>query len=719
MTAPREPCLDLGGAWSAAPADDALRRVWADPAFEPVGWDQVTVPGHWRSHAVFAEHDGPLLHRRQFETSLPRPEHERRWLEFDGVFSQGDVWLDGTYLGNTEGAFLGHRFEVTEHLRAASEHTLAVEVTSSPVRDPSAKRALTGPWMHGSTLDPMWNPGGIWRPLRIRTTGPIACTRLRVLCTEANERRAVLSLDAGLDAAQAQAAALVTTVGNASHRLEQPLAAGPNRVRWTMTVDNPRRWWPRALGEPFLYDLVVAVADAAGEPSDERRLRIGLRTVSMRDWVLSVNGERLFVKGASALPTRYDLANASATEIADDVTRATELGLDLLRVHAHIARPELYAAADETGLLLWQDLPLQGGYDRSVRRQAITLARGTVDLLGHHPSIALWCGHDEPFAHPVDPAPRSRPGFTVARLVAAQELPTWNRSVLDRSIRRALTGADPSRPVTANSGVLPHPPQLDGSASHFAFGWHHGDTSDLALAARTIPRVVRFVARLGAPAVPDTADFCRPADWPTLDWERLEARHGYDVATFDRRVPPSASTTFAAWRASSQHLQAELVRRQVELLRRLKYRPTGGVIVHALADAHPSIGWGVYDAARHPKLAAAALAAACRPVIVVADLPPHRAEPGTTLALDVHVVSDLRAPLTAARVTATFSGCGPTSTWVFEGDVDADAVVRVGHLRLALPDESGVGTLQLALSYVVDGQTRESGNRYEIVVGPL
>lgn len=713
--------------WAAAPADNDLRRNWADPSFEPSGWEHVEVPGHWRDSAAFASHDGPLLYHRTFEADAAQPTGTRRWLELDGVFSQGDVWLDGSYLGNTDGYFLQHRFEVTDPLAAGREHTLAIEVTSSPVRDPAAKRDITGPWLHGSALDPDWNPGGLWRPVRLRHTGPVACRRLRVLCTEAGATRAVLSLDATLDAAEAGPVVVCTTVAGTDHRHEQPLAAGSNRVRWTVVVEQPALWWPRMLGDQPLHDLEVAIHVPDGETapgndpvaSDVRHATVGFRTVAMRNWIFSVNGERLFLKGASMLPTRQDLAAASPAEVAADVDRAVALGLDLLRVHAHIARPELYEAADRAGILLWQDLPLQGGYNRSVRRQAIAQARAAVDLLGHHPSLALWCGHDEPFAHPVDPAPRGRPSFTVTRLVAAQELPTWNRSVLDRSVRRALSGADPSRPVVANSGVLPHPPQLDGTASHFSFGWHHGDVRDLALAARAVPRVVRFVSRLGAPAVPDSADFCATDEWPTLDWERLERHHGFDAATFSRRVPPAGSMTFDDWRLASQRLQAELVQRQVELLRRLKYRPTGGVVVFALADAHPSIGWGLLDHARIPKLAYAAMVAACAPVIVVADLPPRHIQPGDEVALDVHVVSDARQPITGATVHATLQGDGIHHEWVFAGDIASDTVVRVGEVRFTAPEQPGLLVLELTLHGGAEGgpPTEPVVNRYEVDVG--
>src|SRR5206468_9481902 len=117
---------------------------------------------------------------------------------------------------------------------------------------------------------------------------------------------------------------------------------------------------------------------------------------------------------------------------------AREAGLDLLRVHGHVTRPEFYDAADRHGVLLWQDLPLQWGYS-GVRAQAVRQAAEAVGVLGHHPSLAVWCGHNEPLAitHPA----RRR------QFLARQFLPTWNKSILDRSIHRALEKADGSRPV--------------------------------------------------------------------------------------------------------------------------------------------------------------------------------------------------------------------------------------------------------------------------------
>ena len=162
--------MDLSGTWRAAVADEDLRRTWQDDEFDDRSWEAVEVPGHWRSTAAFADSDGPLLYRRSFDAEAPSSGN-RSWLTFDGLFYQGDAWLDGAYLGDTEGYFAPHTFEVTDPLRTRGEHHLAVEVTCSRPHDLTAKRNLTGVFQHWDCLDPDWNPGGIWRPVRLSETG--------------------------------------------------------------------------------------------------------------------------------------------------------------------------------------------------------------------------------------------------------------------------------------------------------------------------------------------------------------------------------------------------------------------------------------------------------------------------------------------------------------------------------------------------------------------
>jgi beta-mannosidase len=703
--------MDLSGTWRAALADDDLRRTAFALDFDDGGWEAIEVPGHWRSTPAFADSDGPLIYRTRFELEAG-VEGARHWVVLDGLFYQGDVWLDGAYLGDPEGYFFSHAYEITELARLGTEHVLAVEVTCAPPGDKTKKRAITGVFQHSETLDATWNPGGLWRPVHIVRSGPVRIGRLRVLCSEADTERAQLQFRAELDSDVARTVRIRTTVADRVEReREFPLARGSNQVEWSFGVDSPDLWWPWSLGDQPLSSVTVTVY-VDHDITDARTLRTGFRQVSSRNWALWVNGERMFVKGANLNPTRQALAEASPTELRRDIQLARDAGLDLVRLQAHISRPELYDAADEVGMLVWQDFPLQWGYARSVRRQAVRQANETVDLLGHHPSIVVWCGHNEPVAMDLAAMHDADRAVTPA-YVAAQELPTWNRTILDRSVRRAFERADSSRPVVVHSGAAPHPPKLDGTTSHLWFGWLYGEAADLSGFAATIPRMVRFVAEFGAQSVPEDAAFMEPERWPDLDWERLAERHDLQHAVFARRVPPEAFASFDDWRSASQLHQALVVKQQVEQLRRLKYRPTGGFTVSFLADAHPAVTAAVLGHDRQPKLAHAALVESCRPVIVVADWLPPAVTPGTAFALDVHVVSDRRVPITG-DVTARLSWEGGDHGWRWRGEVPADACARAGTVSFVVPDAPGRLTLDLDLV----GHDVAASNRYLSVINP-
>ena len=711
--------MELGGTWRAATADDTLRRRFHEPDLSEDDWEDIAVPGHWRSHPAFSDSDGPLFYRRCFETpSGPRagggtggapPDGtggglaaggRRAWLDFDGLFYQGDVWLDGSYLGDTEGYFVPHSFEITQALAARREHTVAVEVTCSPPDDRSAKRNLTGVFQNWDCIDPAWNPGGIWAPVRITHTGPVRITGFKVLCPEARPERAVLALEAELDAADAGTVGVTTVVrrhpgdlppGDAEtlyeRREEETLAAGRNRVRWRVTLDAPELWWPHALGDQPLHDVAVVV-DTEGRQSDRRHVVTGLRQIRMRNFVATVNGERLFLKGSNLGPPRRELAEATPELCRTDVRLAREAGLDLIRLHAHIGRAETYDAADRAGLLIWQDLPLKWGYT-NVRRQAVRQAREAVRLLGHHPSVALWCAHNEPFSVSAPPEGHN------SRRLAGQFLPGFNKTVLDGSVARSLERADASRPVIPHSGVLPHP--AGGTDSHLYAGWYHGDERDLQRWLARLPVLGRFVGEFGAQAVPETAEWLDPGSWPDLDWARLAAAHGMAKAIFDRRVPPAGHASFDAWRRATQEYQARLLRHHVEALRRLKYHPTGGFCQFLFADPQPSISASVLDHERRPKLGYRALADACAPVIVVADPPARSYRSGERVRLAIHAISDLRTPIAPARASASLCWPAGKRTWYFLGDLDADSCTRIGRLDLTLPPDTPPGPIRLDL----------------------
>ncbi len=726
MSSPTPRTTDLSGPWRAAALSGELHRSGADPDLDDSSWATVQVPGHWGSQESFAESSGPILYRRSFEHEGPAG-NERVWLQLDGVLAQSDVWLDGSYVGDTIGYFVPHRFEITDACRLRTEHSLAVEVScpdqpsegsdaeSEAKRD---KRSLTGSLQTGP-LAPPGSPGGIWQPVRTVTTGPVAIRHSRLLCTAANAEHAELSVRLVLDAKEAGEVRIDTSVtgpagvaaggGTQTHTV----AGGENRIEWSVPIGDPKLWWPASMGEQPLYEVAVAVRtdDGTGSSelttSDRKHWRTGLRTVEMDNLVWRVNGERLFVKGVSLGPQSRFLGALSAEQIERDIRSARDAGLDMVRVHGHVARPELYAEANRAGLLLWQDLPLVGGYATSTRKAARFIAREAVDLLGHHPSVAVWCGHDEPNGAPL-PKPRgaSEPLQAVGRTLGRHIMPSWNRTMLDPLLRRELRTGDETRPVITRSGSLPFLTEQSGSDTHLWLGWRTGAHEDLAEVLRSWPRLGAFLGGFGSQSVPISDWAGEEPSWATAE-----------TGSFERYLHRQAYADGESWAAATQAYQADLIRSQIETMRRLKYRPSGGFCLMALADAEADGGFGVLDHKRNPKAAYDALVDACRPVIVVADAPPSITTPGSEMALAVHAVSDLRTRVDRVTVTARATCRDWQHEQKWEGALAPDRCDFIGTLSFTVPEINGVLVIDVELRDHEQGG-RAATNRYQTVVIP-
>ncbi|NJN19226.1 MAG: glycoside hydrolase [Oscillochloris sp.] len=703
--------------WQIRPLDEFRQGIY--PSGDE-GWLAAQVPGHWQQIPGLEHHAGKAVYRCRFTAPAVDPALPRRWLRINGAFYHMRSYLNGIDLGAHRGYFIP--FEREASMLRADENELIVELDCPDERDKTGKTMITGVFSHWDCIAPGSNPGGLWLPVELHASGPLRLDHARLRTVTVVEDIAQIRFDLMIDAAIAGPADVVITFtprtfDGAIQRFVQrrKLRKGRQDLGGLFKLRDPRLWWTHDLGRPDLYDVQVELHHA-GQLSDATTVTFGVRKFELRDWIPHLNGERFLIKGNNYPPGDVRIATVTRERVEHDLKLAQACHMNMLRIHAHVDHPVLYEAADCAGMLLWQDFPLQWLYDETVledaRSQAVTMAR----LLGSHPSIAVWCMHNEPFLIE-DTADES---LTTRLLTYATGFGfNWNRDVMDTQLKELVEAEDPTRPVVRSSGELNLPGVRPGTDTHAYFGWYrnYGTLDAAEQMIKRLPANLRFVTEFGAQSFPNLANSLRfmPAEIKQQDVEQLAARHGFQPEIMDHWIPWRDTGSLAATIALSQAYQSEINRYYIDRLRYYKYRPTGGIVPFLLVDPYPAVLWSILDYWREPKQSYYAMQTAFRPQYAFCLLPPKKFALGEPIELPIYAVNDARRAMSGLRVRSALHD--PAGVLIAETvrliDLPADCTTReVDRLRLTPPHP---GEYSLTISF--SGGEYNLEHRYRIPVG--
>jgi len=523
----------------------------------------------------------------QYNFSTPAEDYARARLMFDGVDYFASVWLNDQYIGQHEGGFDAFAFDVTALLRPSGyDNTLIVRVTA-PWDPPNPRgtyptdhviRGLVkGLYEHGEgVIPPNVNPIGIWRPVWLALDGGISIDRLSIMPYLDGQVDLRLNVcNAGRDiwqGALSVTASGITHDGPSSHNVHTlVLLPGVQRVDLQLHIPEPRLWWPWDHGEAHLYRLKAALTNASGSVVQSTAQTFGMRRVRLERtsdrFTYYINERPVAIRGSSYIEGLY-LSAVTSDSIRRDIMLARAAKLNLLRVHVHVGRPELYDLCDELGMMMWQDFELNWIHQPSpaFEARARVLQRVMIDTLRNHPSVITWACHNEPT-------------MVFLRRHNLEQRP-------DPALYADAVEQDETRPVFICSGQLEDDWRRAGDVhSYYGAIWSEKYTD--------IRRhLFRFNSEFGfeAPASHDTLQL-----YPEV-WERLQ------------HLSDKIETLWA--------YQAALIRYQVEHLRRLRAAGCAGYIHFWLADLVPQVGCGVLDSERQPKAGYKALQLASRPLLV-------------------------------------------------------------------------------------------------------
>ena len=346
-----------------------------------------------------------------FDVEAHLLECERIELCLDSVDTTGTVELNGEVVGQLNSQFTPHRFEVGRHLLTEGNE-LVVRLRGTL---DEANRLET---VHGArpvNADGAWGPfsqlrksacnfGWDWGPcfptcgfsgdVRIECFGGTRIACIRTHCHHADSQRAELSIDVDLDGDPVDCR--IQVIDDSGRDLASLEGSQQARV----VIERPPLWWPRDLGEPRLVTVRAELANGASA-----EVRTGLRTSRLVHdddgrFVLEVNGEPVFCRGANWIPSRLFPHGQTLEDVDPLLSAACEANMNMIRVWGGgIYEPDwFYERCDQLGLMIWQDFmfacatyPEHDAYKTLVEEEA----RAQVCRLAHHPSIMLWCGGNE------------------------------------------------------------------------------------------------------------------------------------------------------------------------------------------------------------------------------------------------------------------------------------------------------------------------------------
>ncbi len=371
-------------------------------------------------------------------------------LRFQAVDYDSTVWVNGQEVGRHRGGFSPFCCDLHGIAEAGNTITIVLRARDDGQKpQPRGKQATE----YGPSGAIYVRTTGIWQSVWLEPVPDIALRRPRITPDLANETFRLEQPISGnakglrLRATLADAAGEIIT---AECSAEYDLAP---RLDLPIPADRLKLW---DVGTPHLYDLDIALIDAAGEIVDSAKSYAGMRAVSIEGKAIKINGRTVFqrlVLDQGYYPDGIMTAPSDAA-LVEDIELSIAAGFNGARLHQKVFEERFLYHADRLGYLVWGEFgdwgcrgfgPINGEHQKP-GSDYITQWLECLERDYSHPSIVGWCPLNETWQ-------------TLTDSITALDDVT-------RGMYLATKAMDSTRPVLDTSGYSHRVPEADVYDSH-------------------------------------------------------------------------------------------------------------------------------------------------------------------------------------------------------------------------------------------------------------
>jgi beta-galactosidase len=269
------------------------------------------------------------------------------FIDFDGVYRNSEVWINGHYLGKRPYGYSSFQYELTPYINFGSKNLIAVKVDNS--EQPNSR------WYSGS---------GIYRNTWLTTVDPIHVDHWGtwISTPEVTANAATVAIETTIKNQSQQNASLnVVTVlfdtgGREVARSSTPLvikSKEAGNASQKLSIAKPTLWSDDA---PYLYKAVSQV-QVNGRVVDRYETPFGVRYFDFDiNKGFSLNGKRLKIRGVC---NHHDLGALGAAVNTRALERQLEMlkamGVNGIRTSHNPPAPELLELADRMGFIVMDE----------------------------------------------------------------------------------------------------------------------------------------------------------------------------------------------------------------------------------------------------------------------------------------------------------------------------------------------------------------------------
>ena len=423
-TAPKSSCyLSLNGTWKFHLVPEPSQRPldFFKTDYDVSAWDTIPVPSNWEMQG----YDKPLYCNVEYPHANTPPfikarpgfndggknygidpvgsyvrtftipadwDGRRTFIHFGGIYSAAFVWLNGQYVGYTQGSNNVSEFDITKYLNKGKENRLAVQVFR---------------WSDGSYLEcqDMFRMSGIFREVYLYNT-PKMAVRDHYVTSDINidsnnTADATVNVQLTLDNRDhlTGTKTIVAKIFNPKgieiqeDRVEMSGADG-TKANIKLDVPNAELWSAEL---PNLYTLRIVQQNEKGEDEMAFATKIGLRKVEVKNSLLYVNNKRVFLKGVNRHDTSAKHGRAvTVDEMLRDVTLMKQNNINTIRTSHYPNDARMYAMYDYYGLYTVDEADLEDHANQSIsdRKSWIPAFVDRIDRMvrrdRNHACVVMW-----------------------------------------------------------------------------------------------------------------------------------------------------------------------------------------------------------------------------------------------------------------------------------------------------------------------------------------